>query len=598
MLIAAPGATLGLPHHPTVVLVADLVESVSLMQRDEAGVITQWRAFVAHVSRLLTPDTGGRMVKSLGDGLMLEFNTAPRAAAVALAMHAWMRTACDGLPTPMFLRVGLHSAEVYADEHDIYGKGVNLAARIATLAGPGETVLTAQVRDSLTDGLDGTLEDLGECYLKHLDEPVRVWRLGAAGQQPVVIARRDYATPLKATIAVIPFQSRSNAPDHFAIGELIADGVIGQLSRTADLRVISRLSTTAFRDRPMSAQEVQGHLGADYVLSGSYAVHDSRILLTSELAKAATGDVLDSARVSGDLADLLEKESELCNSVAAGCHKAILDSEVQAALIKPLPTLQSYSLLLSGIVGLHRSSPNGFNDGYRILGTLAERHPTSGETISWLVKWHVLRVIRGLSPNPSEDHQRAAELARRAVENAPQCALAHAMSGLVAGLFQKNLDEAEARYKKALALNANEPLAWLLMGTLLSWQGRGSEAARAAENALALSPFDPLKYYFDSLAAAAMLSAGRHEQAIQLCLRSLRANQCHTATYRVLGIAQVLTGDIVGAHNTIASMMRLEPGFNVTKYLDRYPGQGHPHAQIYADALLRAGAPTGEPKSL
>lgn len=202
---------------------------------------------------------------------MVEFDEPRDAVAAALALHAIAAQINRPLPPDrqMHLRAGINATHVFTDANDIYGAGVNLAARLATLAGPGETVVSATARDGLSDGLDATLEDLGECYLKHIDQPVRAYRAGAGGAAPVVVAQREYMAPLQPTVAVIPFTSHSRAPEHFAIGELIADGVIGQLSRTVELKVISRLSTTVFRNREADMPQLETHLVANCVLSGS-----------------------------------------------------------------------------------------------------------------------------------------------------------------------------------------------------------------------------------------------------------------------------------------------------------------------------------------
>ena len=154
----------------------------------------------------------------------------------------------------MHLRMGGHLAEFASDKHDICGTDVNLTARFCTLAGPGEIVVTAEVRDQLTAELDADIDDMGECCLKHVDRPVRAYRIGPAGAFITAKSSPQDVTPLQRTIAVIPFEARSNEPQHFAIGELIADAVIAQLSRTSELRVISRLSSTAFRGRDLSTK--------------------------------------------------------------------------------------------------------------------------------------------------------------------------------------------------------------------------------------------------------------------------------------------------------------------------------------------------------
>jgi len=285
--------TAGLQQQPKVVLIADLVGSVSLMQRDDVGVIQRWQEFVANVIDDILPNDDGRLVKSLGDGLLAEFDSAPRAVSAASSMHRCIDEACRNTDEPpMRLRIGLNATQVYEGEHDIYGTGVNVAARIAALARPGCTVVTASVRDAWTDGLDGELEDLGHWYLKHIEEAVRVYGVRASGEPTVCRTASVDTTPMCPTIAVMPFESRNVEVEAFDIGDLIAEGVIGQLCRTPDLKVISHLSTSAFRRSNRTLYDARSHLGADYVLSGSYVVSGRAILVMAELVHVSRDEII------------------------------------------------------------------------------------------------------------------------------------------------------------------------------------------------------------------------------------------------------------------------------------------------------------------
>ena len=266
-----------LPRRQKVVLVMDLVESVRLMAANEAAVVQRWHSFVQHARAHVLPRHHGRHVKSLGDGLLAEFDGAPEAVSAAHELHHFFDDSNAALPPDQrfHLRAGLNAAQIYIDAVDVYGAGVNLAARVASLSGPGETTVTTEVRDDLADGLDGELRDMGECYLKHVPEPVRVWRVGDAGAQPLLTPAAEQPGTLLPGIAVIPFAARSNAPEHFAVGELVADAVITLLGCSQHLRVISRLSCSAFRQRDAGLQEVSQRLGAQFVLSGSYVVFGS-----------------------------------------------------------------------------------------------------------------------------------------------------------------------------------------------------------------------------------------------------------------------------------------------------------------------------------
>jgi class 3 adenylate cyclase len=236
------------------VLFVDLVESVRLMESNESDAVRRWRQFVATVQRDVLSAHTGRLVKSMGDGLMLEFPSVQPAIRSAFAIQRACNEGNVGVPPDrqMLLRIGAHVGQLIADEHDIYGRGVNLAARLTTLAGPGEIVVSADVRDQLTPVLDADIEDLGACYVKHVNEPVRAYRVGPPGPRPVIEPGSATMPELRPTVAVIPFTARGGEASHQVLGEVLADEIISALSRAAELNVISRLSTTVFRGREAS----------------------------------------------------------------------------------------------------------------------------------------------------------------------------------------------------------------------------------------------------------------------------------------------------------------------------------------------------------
>jgi adenylate cyclase len=411
-----------LPRNEAVVLVVDLVESVRLMQLDEREAVQRWRAFVRRARDEILPRQGGRLVKSLGDGLMAEFESPSRAIAATLGLHELLAQVSADVADDqkMFLRAALHTTRVYVDDLDIYGSGVNLAARLATLAGPGETIVSATVRDGLTDGLDAQFEDLGDCYLKHVDGPVRAYRVGHAGIRPVMAARGDYSVSFQPTIAVVPFAMRAIKPELYSVGELIADGVIARLSRARHLRVISRLSTTAFRDREANVAELEAHLHASYVLSGSYSSNGDRLMVSWELADVRDHLVVSADHMQVQLGDLLELEGELVYTIAAAVHDSILNAEVARSLNRPLPSLESYALLLGGIQLLHRSSKRDFERSFELLTHLAEKHPRAAEPRVWQAKWYALRSVQGLTEDREHDTRAALACTAAALDHEPQ----------------------------------------------------------------------------------------------------------------------------------------------------------------------------------
>ena len=561
-----------LPRRQKVVLVMDLVESVRLMAAHEAAVVQRWHGFVQHARAHVLPRHHGRHVKSLGDGLLAEFDSAPEAVSAAQELHHFFDDSNAALPPDQrfHLRAGLNAAQIYIDSVDVYGAGVNLAARVASLAGPGETIVTTEVRDELTDGLDGELRDMGECYLKHVPEPVRVWRVGDAGAQPVLTPAADQPGTLLPGIAVIPFAARSNAPEHFAVGELVADAVISLLGRSQHLRVISRLSCSAFRQRDAALGEVSQRLGAQFVLSGSYVVFGSagggKLLITAELCDARSGRLVWTERFNAEVGDLLRAESECAHRIALAASSAILNAETDKARVQPVATLSAYSLQLSAINLMHRSPVADFEKGRELLLALGERQPRASEVRAWLAKWHVLRVIRGISANPADDARHAMDACRLALDLAPENPLALAVRGYALSQVMGDQEGAQRDIDRALQLAPNEAHAWLYQSVWNTHIHRHAAAVTCALQARVLSPLDPHAYFLETVLASAYAANEQYEHAINSATASLRLDHAHPPSLRTLMLSQFESGDKEGARATMTQLLKASPGLTIQSY--------------------------------
>ncbi|RYF55760.1 MAG: adenylate/guanylate cyclase domain-containing protein, partial [Comamonadaceae bacterium] len=276
-----------------VIAVVDVVESVRLMEEDEAHFIARWKRFVGFVLQRL-PQESGRMHRSLGDGLMIEFSDPQGCLRAALAMQAWFREDNKELmpEQQVHLRIGAHIGDFVADEYDIYGTDVNLAARIATLAGPGEIVISAALRERVRGEMNAQLEDLGACHLKHVLHPVHAYRVGYTGPAPVMPALGPTRATMRASVAVLPFET-SNAPAGAdLLGHAVADEAVATLTLSDGLQVASRLATAALKEQRPSLDEVRRHLGSRYVLSGHARQIAGQLAVFAELTDAAHGHVV------------------------------------------------------------------------------------------------------------------------------------------------------------------------------------------------------------------------------------------------------------------------------------------------------------------
>lgn len=587
---------LGTQRQRRAVLVADALDSAELMERDEERTLERWRSFFAHATAEVIPTHAGRSLsRTLSNGFLAEFPDGVQAVRCAFQLQqdlARFNAAADA--PPLGVRIGIHVADVIVETFNVLGDGVNVAARLAELANAGETVVSAAVRDQLTSGVEASVEDLGEQRLRNRERPVRAFRLwppALDGAQnvggSVAGAVRAHGRP---SVAVIPFQLRTDDTRFAFIGDGLADETIAALSRMADFFVTSRLSTMAFRRAPLGAKSIGEMLGVQYVLSGSVQTAHPRALFVAELADTRDGRIVWSERFDGDLADVFAMQGELARKVAQSMTPVVRSIELRRARITSFEDLDAYGMTLRGVELMHRLSAEDFMQARQAFETAIERNPVSPAPHAWLAKWHVIRIALGASQDPVQDYAAAMACAQRALACDPEDALALAVDALVAG-WRHDLDAAERDLAQALAANPNEPLAWLHSAITHAWRGRGAEAVQCADQALSLSPLDPMIYYFNSLAGMANLIGEHYERAIELSSRSLRENRLHTPTLRTLAAAYALLGRMDEARRTMSELRSLEPGLTAAALRERYPGRDSPQAARFISALLDAGLP-------
>ena len=573
------------------VLIVDIVESVRLIQRDERASILNWLAVVDHVEGVLLKQFQGRLVKSLGDGLLLEFERMGDALKVAFGIQDFSRDQNATLPDDrkVLLRMGLDTGDIIGDSRDVYGHSVNLAARLTTLADPGEIVVSAAGRDQLTPEVDAEIEDMGECFLKHVVKPVRAYKVFRPGtariKMPVVEV--DSILP---TIAVIPFKTLQS-DDKVAIGHILAEELIRTLSASPHLNVISRLSTAPFATGDPSMQAISDHLNANHVLSGRAVERAGKLVLSLDLTETRTMQVIWADQFTIDPAAILGDAGSVQSQIAEEVSKAILKRELQRARTLPVRSLESYTLLLGAINAMHRLSVAEFQRAHEMLEAVIDRNPRQSVPLAWMGNWHFMKVQQGWSTDKSTETEQAEGYTNRALDLNPDCDWSLTFDGLVKGHMQNHYDEANERYVRALEQSPNNSMAWLLKGTVGSFQGQGEDAIGQAVRGQNLSPLDPQTYYYDCLIGGCYAAAGRYDEAKQHLERSLRLNAHHTSTLRVLSVVQWCLGDEDGSRKTMQRMLALQPGLTVSNWKRTYGLAQSPYGQIAAEIFEKAGMP-------
>jgi class 3 adenylate cyclase/TolB-like protein len=534
-----------------VIAVADVVESVRLMEQDEHEFIRRWQRFVGFVEQRL-PSDGGRIHKSLGDGLMLEFSDPHGCVRCALAMLAWLAEVNQPLPPEdqVQLRIGAHLAEFVADEYDIYGTDVNLAARIASLAGPGEIVISAALREHVGPQASVPLQDLGSCHLKHVKEPVHAFRIGEAGQAPVLPVRRLATHSLRPTIAVLPFGMQGAPAAEGLTGEALADDIVAALAGSDLLQVVSRLSSAHFGRDKAALDEVRRGLGAHYVLTGRARGGAANLSLYVELAEAASGHVAWAQTFQGPLREAELGEGRLMRQVVAAVHSAVLAHEVDRSRDAVLPALEGFTLLLSSIGLMHRLAPADLQRAHGMLEHLVERGRGHAAPHAWLAHLHVLW-LRQLGAGGGGDALAARQHATAALQCDPGSVRALTVQGQVLLYGAQDAEAAHECYAQALSARPDDALALVLQAELRALQGDGEAARELCGRALDGIPLvEPMRYLHEAVAALAALVGGDTGAAVGLARRALERNPRYLGAWRLLAVGQVLDGQLEAARRS------------------------------------------------
>lgn len=395
---------------------------------------------------------------------------------------------------------------------------------------------------------------------------------------------------LCATCAVIPFTALQSEPNQLVLGDLLTDELNAALSVAPQLKVISRLSVARLPREGTPIEQARRLLGADYVITGTFACEGPVVTVRAELFDIAGGAAIWSGEACDEIRAILQGKDHLTAELVAAARASILGCETRRVRSSSLGTLHAYSLLFGAIGLMHRFERSGFERAGAALAQLTSSQKMHPLPHAWMAHWHGLKVGQGWSDDYAKELQLASESSSRALERESESALALTMDGFVR-THRKDLDGGLRQFDAALQVNPSEPMAWLLKGALHAFRGEGAAAIAATTRAASLSPLDPLSDFYDSLAATANFSAGRYEAGRLLALRALRANPCNVSSLRTLAGCQVQLGQLVQARKSVVRLRALSPDLTVRRYLQTHPGAAYPVGILVAQSLHAAGLP-------
>jgi adenylate cyclase len=575
------------------IVAADVVGYTRLMEADESGI----HARLMHVrTTFVLPAIErhhGRLIKNTGDGFLAMFDDAPAALQAAMDMQrSTMTFEADRDPSRRIaFRMGINVADVIVEDHDVYGDGVNIAARLQTHAEPHGIVISGLVAEAAGGTLGMQAVDLGQMYLRNRAQPVRVLSLRFADAPRRSIGEAEPGSEGRPTIAVLPFRRGTVAEDsYFADG--IVDNIIHSLAALKDLFVIARGSTLGFGGGDIDARAIGQALGVRYLLYGSAQKIGNRVRISTELLDTETAAAIGTAQYDERFEDIFELQDRIATHVVKAIAPRVRDSELRRTMRKHPQNMTAYDLVLQALELLYRFDYAGFSRARGLLQRAMVVDANYSLAPALAARWHMIRVGQGWSPDISDDTKEASRLAQFSIEFDPNNSLALAIYGHLRSFLYRDIDSGMAHLERALTSSPNNELAWAYSSVSYSYIGDGTEAVHRADKALRLSPADQTIYFTYSVLCLAHYVNGSYTEAVEWGRRAMAANPAYTAALRYLAAALSAAGLDTQAREAGRLLMEREPEFSLTRYASsRLPFRLEIQREHHLQRLREAGLP-------
>ncbi len=609
----------GVERRLTTILAADVVGYSRLMAADEAGTLTSLKALHRELFEPKTAEHHGRVVKLMGDGTLMEFGSVVDAVRFSVDVQRTLAERNAGVPEDrrIVYRIGINIGDVIIEGEDIYGDGVNIAARLEGLADPGGICVARNVYNQVKGKVDTTFEDLGAQTVKNIPEPVQVfkvlldspatdkvavaapatkrslrWPVVAGGlavllivggialwlrpweprEEPASVEAMAFPLPDKPSIAVLPFSNMSGDPEQEYFADGMTDDLITDLSKISGLFVIARNSSFSYKGQQVKVGQVAEELGVRYVLEGSVRRAGNEVRINAQLIDATTGGHLWAERYDRDYADIFDLQDEVIGRIISALAVRLTDAEQYQVERKPTDNLEAYEAYLKAEQRYHSYAYNllgpamgSYQKAIALDPNFAEAHAGYARlAIDYLSGFETYRFV-----DADEARRRAYDSVTRALALNPDLSRAHSVLGLL-HMVDENYDEAVVSARKAVSIDPNSAQAFTDLALVLIYAGRASEAVPAMETALRLEPNPP--HYYLYVWGRVLFMNGRYEQALAV-LGKVREEQ---GRYYVGGVRLFLA-------MTLAELGRLDEARRVA----REDFFNHPFARWWSIAYLR-----------
>ncbi|WP_225771761.1 adenylate/guanylate cyclase domain-containing protein [Inquilinus sp. Marseille-Q2685] len=574
------------------ILAIDMVGYSRHVEADEAGTIARQKA---HRRELIEPalrSHGGRVVKTTGDGMLVEFGSVVDALDAAVRIQRAVAEAEAGQPPDRRIqyRAGINLGDIVIAGDDILGDGVNIAARLEGMAEPGGISITASVFDQVIGKLDLAFDDLGQQHLKNIQKPVRVYRVRLEPAGGAEVAPGAAGAPARPSIAVLAFQDMSADRDQEYFADGIAEDIITGLSRHRGFLVIARNSSFTYKGGPVDVKQVGAELGVRYVLEGSVRKGGDRMRITGQLIDATTGAHLWAERYDRRIDDLFAVQDEITDSIVGVVAPELIGAEMRRARRLDPAGMDAWDCVMRAGWHAWRLTAEDGTQARTFAAQAIALDPGLARARVVHAMCDVWDVLFGRSADPGRSLAAAEAMARQAVDLDPRDAEAQTVLGMVA-LFLRRFDEAERRLETALAINPNLAFAYMLGGGHYALSGQAEQARQALRTALRLSPRDPANHWCHAFLGLAAFAEGDDERAAEEARQALHLYPAFPVAHRLLAAALSALGRADEAKTALAGLLAVAPGATIANTRAGVPWKPAEVMDRYLDALRRAGLP-------
>jgi len=578
------------------ILAADVVGYSRLIGADEGGTLQALKAIRAELIDPTIAAHNGRLVKTTGDGLLVEFGSVVDALRCATEVQAGMAQRNVAAPADKRIefRIGINVGDIVVEEGDIFGDGVNVAARLEALAEPGGICVSARVQEDAAGKLELTFEDLGEKALKNIARPIRAYRIAtgavSAGAQETPAA---LTLPDKPSIAVLPFANMSGDPEQ----EYFADGMVEEIttaiSRLPWLFVIARNSSFTYKGKAVDVKQVARDLGVRYVLEGSVRKASNRVRITGQLIDTTTGAHIWADRFDGTLDDIFELQDQVASSVVGAIEPRLRQSEIERAVRKPTESLDAHDLYLRALALRDTHTDDAVREALALLKRALAIDPQYAPAAA-LIGWTLIhQTSHGRTRLSDADRVEAVAFAKHALAVEKDDPDTLWMAAATLAIFAGEHAVAAAAIERALILNPNSAHAWMARGWVYCNNlGQSGPAIEACERAMRLSPLDRHRRNFTTGIARAHMVAGRYEEAVEWAELTLREEPDYRGALITKTIACAHLNRTEEAGAALSHLLKAQPGLTIARYRGIWERSLCPELlSISLDGLRKAGLP-------